>query len=56
MTADALGDMIDAVVYGDVFDCAVTFDELWRYCLVPIDREELRRRVAEPPLDRKSVV
>ena len=50
MTADALGDMIDAVVYGDVFDCAVTFDELWRYCLVPIDREELRRRVAEPPL------
>jgi predicted nucleotidyltransferase len=48
--ADVLGDLIDALVYGDAFDCAVTFDELWRYSLVPIGRDELRRQLAEPPL------
>lgn len=49
-TADALGNLIDAVVYGDVFDCAVTLEELWRYSLVPIEQDELRRRVAGRPL------
>jgi predicted nucleotidyltransferase len=48
--AGALLDLIDAVVYGDVFDCAVTFDELWRYSLVPISREELRQRMTDGPL------
>ena len=33
---------IDAAVYGDVFDCAVTEDELWRYSRSSITREELR--------------
>jgi predicted nucleotidyltransferase len=47
---EALLDLIDAVVYGDAFDCAVTFDELWRYSLVPIGREELRRRMTDPPI------
>lgn len=38
-------DLIDALIYGDVFDCAVTLDELWRYARVAIDRDELRRRL-----------
>jgi predicted nucleotidyltransferase len=43
-------DVIDAVLYGDVFDCAVTLDEAWRYARVPIDREELARRLHDDPL------
>ncbi len=42
-------DLLDAVIYGDAFDCAVTFDELWRYARAPIAREELRRRVRNDP-------
>jgi predicted nucleotidyltransferase len=38
-------DLLDALIYGDVFDCAVTLDELWRYARMAIDREELRRRL-----------
>lgn len=34
-------DLIDAVLYADAFDCAVTFDEVWRYS---------RRRVARAQL------
>jgi predicted nucleotidyltransferase len=43
-------DAIDAVLYGDVFDCAVTLDEAWRYARVAIDRDELARRLRDDPL------
>jgi predicted nucleotidyltransferase len=43
-------DAIDAVLYGDVFDCAVTLDEAWRYARVAIGREELARRLHDDPL------
>ena len=43
-------DAIDAVLYGDVFDCAVTLDEAWRYARVPVEREELARRLHVDPL------
>ena len=34
---------IDGAIYGDVFDCAVTEEELWRYSRRPISRPALRR-------------
>lgn len=40
-------DLLDAVIYGDVFDCAVTLDELWRYGRVRIDRETLWHRLRD---------
>jgi predicted nucleotidyltransferase len=43
-------DAIDAVLYGDVFDCAVTLDEAWRYARVAIGRDELARRLHNDPL------
>jgi predicted nucleotidyltransferase len=43
-------DLLDALIYGDVFDCAVTLDELWRYARVAVDREELRRRLQDDRL------
>jgi predicted nucleotidyltransferase len=43
-------DLLDALVYGDVFDCAVTLDEAWRYARAAIGREELRRRLRDEPL------
>jgi predicted nucleotidyltransferase len=43
-------DAIDAVLYGDVFDCAVTLDEAWRYARVPVGRDELARRLRDDPL------
>ena len=51
---DAL-DLLDAVLYGDVFDCAVTLDELLRYSRCRIGRDELRRRLQEDPLVRAVV-
>lgn len=48
-------DLLDAVVYGDSFDCAVTFDEVWRYARVPIDRETLRLRLRDDPTLRQIV-
>src|SRR5207302_2361686 len=33
-------DLLDALVYGDAFDCAVTLDELWRYSRVAIGRDD----------------
>jgi hypothetical protein len=38
--------LIDAAVYADLFDCAVTEDELWNYSRLALDREELRSRIA----------
>jgi len=43
-------DAIDAVLYGDVFDCAVTLEEAWRYARVAISRDELARRLLDDPL------
>lgn len=43
-------DAIDAVLYGDVFDCAVTLDEAWRYARVAIGRDELARLLRDDPL------
>jgi len=45
-------DLIDAVIYGEVFACAVTFEELHRYCLVRVTREALAARLADPILSR----
>lgn len=39
-------DLLDAVIYGDVFDCAVTLDEIWRYGRTRVERDELRGRLA----------
>lgn len=40
-------DLVDAVLYGDVFDCAVTLEEAWRYARVAIGRDELALRLRE---------
>jgi predicted nucleotidyltransferase len=42
-------DLIDGAIYSDVFDCAVTLDELWRYGRRPLAREELARRLESDP-------
>jgi predicted nucleotidyltransferase len=49
-------DLLDALIYGDVFDCAVTLDELWQYSRVAIDRDELCRRLRADPVLRHIVV
>nr|MDQ6915038.1 hypothetical protein [Actinomycetota bacterium] len=41
--------LIDAAIYADVYDCAVTAEELWRYSRVPMARREFRRRISEDP-------
>lgn len=46
---------IDAAVYGDVFDCAVTEHELWRYSRRPISRERLRRLLDDPDVLRGAL-
>src|SRR5437764_8605170 len=38
-------DLIDGVVYADLFDCAATADEVWRYCRRRIGRDELFARL-----------
>jgi predicted nucleotidyltransferase len=43
-------DAIDAVLYGDVFDCAVTLEETWRYARVAITQDELARQLQDDPL------
>jgi hypothetical protein len=40
--------LLEAVIYGDLFDCAVTFDELWSYARTPISREALRGWIEQP--------
>jgi hypothetical protein len=49
-------DLLDALVYGDAFDCAVTLDELWRYARVRVGREALRRLLDDDSLLRAVVV
>jgi len=48
--------LIDAILYGDGFDCAVTLDELWRFARAPVAREELERRLRLDPVLRRIVV
>jgi hypothetical protein len=42
-------DLVDAVVYADIFDSAVSLEELWRFSRRGIGREELRARVRDDP-------
>ena len=49
-------DLIDALLYGDAFDCAVTLDELWRYGRRRIDRDALRTRLRDDPVLRLVVL
>ncbi len=48
-------DLIDAVTYADLFDCAVTAEEAWRLSRVPISRAEFRRRLADDPVLARAV-
>jgi len=40
-------DLVDAVVYADVFGCAAGEDDVWRYSRVPLERSALAERLAE---------
>jgi predicted nucleotidyltransferase len=42
-------DLIDGVVYADLFDCAATADEVWRYCRRRVGRAELVSRLRTDP-------
>lgn len=43
-------DLIDAVIYADLFDCAVTTEEAWRFSRRPISRAEFRGRLKDDPV------
>jgi predicted nucleotidyltransferase len=49
-------DLLNALLYGDVFDCAVTLDEVWQYARVAIDRDELSRLLREDRILRLTVI
>ena len=53
--ADERLDLMDALVYGDAFNCAVTLDELWRYARIRVGREALLRLLEEDPALRSLV-
>ena len=40
-------DLVDAVVYADVFGCAAGEDDVWRYSRTPLERAAVRERLAE---------
>jgi hypothetical protein len=40
-------DLVDAVLYADVFDCAAAEDDVWRYSRTPLARADLGERLAE---------
>ncbi len=42
-------DLIDGLVYADVFNCALTEEEVWRYSRARIRRDELSRRLRDDP-------
>lgn len=44
---EELLDLLDALIYGDIFDCAVTLDELCQYSRTPIDNAQLNRRLRD---------
>lgn len=49
-------DLLDALVYADAFECALTLDEVWRYSRVRIGRDELRRELADDPVLSSAIV
>jgi hypothetical protein len=40
-------DLVDAVLYAEVFGCVAGEDDVWRYSREPLEREQLRERLAE---------
>jgi hypothetical protein len=40
-------DLVDAVVYADVFGCAAGEEDIWRYSRTPLERDAVRERLAE---------
>jgi hypothetical protein len=36
---------LEPIIYGDIFDYPLTRDEIWRYCPLPLTREELDGRL-----------
>jgi hypothetical protein len=38
---------IEPIIYGDVFDYPLTFEEIWRYSPLDLSREELARRLED---------
>ncbi len=46
-------DLIDAAIYADLFDCAVTAEELWRHSRAPVSRQRMLELLeADPGLSR----
>lgn len=46
-------DLIDAAIYADLFDCAVTAEELWRYSRAAVSRQRMLELLeADPGLGR----
>lgn len=56
MSAIERRDLLDALIYGDIFDCAVTLDELWRYAPIRIGRDQLHDRLRDDKVLRRVVV
>src|SRR4051812_37378105 len=48
--------LLDALIYGDIFDCAPTPDELCRYARVPTSPRELVDRLHDDPVLRRIVI
>jgi predicted nucleotidyltransferase len=48
--------LLDGLIYSDVFDCALTLEEMWRYARTPIGADALRRRLREDPSLRRIVI
>jgi len=38
---------IEPIIYGDIFDYPLTLDEIWRYCPLPLSREQVSRRLED---------
>ncbi len=47
MTVSERVEVLDAVIYSDLFDCAVTEEEIWLFSRAPISRAQLRELLAE---------
>jgi predicted nucleotidyltransferase len=56
MSADERLGLLDALIYGDVFDCAPTLDELCRYARVPTSSGQLVERLRDDPVLQRIVV
>jgi predicted nucleotidyltransferase len=49
-------DLLDGLIYADVFACAPTLDEVWRYSRVSIDRAALASTLSEDPFLSRIVI